>query len=331
MQEEILSHRVLIFIAGQVYWKCKYSYIDERLNWRNRHSIFDQGNSVGSLYHAVLNSEPEPAAFIEFSIILQYYMSKQLSFESDVLRAAQGMLRKFSSLSGLHCFEGLPSPLDQSMLFATSQMPISRAFGRRYDFPSYSWAGWKSNPCYDYSVISENLQRSILWFCKFKDGQTYRFSETGRLRKAPPPESENAINNTVKELKETPLTISDNDLYTVRAKSYPLLIFWTVVINLRLKPKSYIPGYLKGHVNYEPIDRYGRNLDGEVQMDMASSADEMQVGKFAILASSNTKFWALLLKWENGVAERRGVVTLSKDVLEKCLDPGPRWRAIVLG
>ena len=328
MQEEILSHRVLIFIAGQVYWKCKYSYIDERLNWRNRDGIFNQGNSVGSLYNAVLNYEP--AVFIEFSTMLNYYMSRQLSFESDVLRAAQGMLRKFSALSGLHCFEGLPSPLDQSMLFTTSEMPKSRAFGRRYGFPSYSWVGWKSNPYYADSVAHKPLQRWVIWFCKFKDGQTYRFSEIGRLRKAPHPESENAIKNDVKELTEIPTTVSDSDLYTIRAKSYPLLIFWTVVINLRLKPKPYIPGYPTSHVNYEPIDRYGRNLDGEVQMDMASSADEMQVGKFAILASSNTKFWALLLKWEDGVAERRGVVTLSKDVLEKCLDPGPRWRAIVL-
>lgn len=329
MQEEILSHRVLIFIAGQVYWKCRHSYIDERLNWWNRDSIFDQSSPVGSLYSVTLTSES--ASFSDFSTILNYYMSKQLSFESDVLRAAQGMLRKYSSLSGLHCFEGLPAPLDRSMLFAPSAKPQSRAFGRRYGFPSYSWAGWRSNPDYDGSPASETLQRWVLWVCKFKDGQTYRFSDTGRLRKAPPPGFANAIKNAVTELKEIPITISDGDLYTVRAKFYPLLIFWTVLINLRLRPISHISGYPTDHVDYQPIDRYGRDLDGEVQMDMALPADEMQVGKFAIVAASDTTFWALLLKWENGVAERRGVVHLSKDVLERCPDPGPRWRAIVLG
>lgn len=180
VQEEFLSRRVLIFIAGQVYWKCQNSYIDERLNGQNRDSIFYQTNSVGSLYFAILKFEL--VKFFELSIIPAYYMSKQLSFESDVLRAAQGILRKFSALSGLHCFEGLPPPLDQPLLFATCKRPLPRVFGRRRGFPRYLWTGWKSTPYY--GIADGTLQRWVIWFCKLKDGQTYRLSETGRLRKS---------------------------------------------------------------------------------------------------------------------------------------------------
>ena len=68
-----------------------------------------------------------------------------------------------------------------------------------------------------------------------------------------------------------------------------------------------------------------------MDMEIPSPLVEMQAAKFAILASSESGYWALLLKQENGVAERRGVVRLNKDVLKKCLDPGPRWEAVTLG
>ena len=83
MQEELLSRRVLIFIAGQVYWKCKWSYIDEKLNWGDQDSIVEKDTSIGSLYYALLNFEP--AGFLEFSTMLEYYMSKQLSFQDALL------------------------------------------------------------------------------------------------------------------------------------------------------------------------------------------------------------------------------------------------------
>jgi hypothetical protein len=64
---------------------------------------------------------------------------------------------------------------------------------------------------------------------------------------------------------------------------------------------------------------------------MTEATGEMRFGKFAILASSARGYWALLLEWEKGVAERRGIILLKKDVIQKCLEPGPKWEAIVLG
>lgn len=57
-------------------------------------------------------------------------------------------------------------------------------------------------------------------------------------------------------------------------------------------------------------------------------------GQFALVtASGRDSFWALLLKWEDGIAERRGVVELEMGIggLSNALRPGPRWKVIVLG
>lgn len=83
-------------------------------------------------------------------------------------------------------------------------MPYSRAFGRRFGFPSYSWTGWKFNARYPDAVEHTNyipvignpdrvlaripkeriLCSWIIWHCIFQDGQTFRLSESGRLFKA---------------------------------------------------------------------------------------------------------------------------------------------------
>jgi hypothetical protein len=127
-----------------------------------------------------------------------------------------------------------------------------------------------------------------------------------------------------------PVSVSDVDFSVLRTKPYPLLLFWTICINLRLEKHPY-QGESKlpiGHVNLDAIDRFGERC-GTVEVDTIVSAATQ--GKFALLAVSEQKFWALMLKWEDGIAERRGLAILSKKVLKTCLPPGPRWKAIVLG
>lgn len=58
---------------------------------------------------------------------------------------------------------------------------------------------------------------------------------------------------------------------------------------------------------------------------------EIIEGKFALLIASDDSFGALMLIWQDGIAERRGVAKLSKNVIDSCLPPGPRWKAIILG
>jgi hypothetical protein len=99
MQEEIISPRILVFIDGQVYYRCAKSYYSEALNWPGK-PLHDQVNCIGSMYHTIF-ARDDNTDFQDFSTMLMYYKLRKLSYQSDILRAAQGMLRKYSILTGL--------------------------------------------------------------------------------------------------------------------------------------------------------------------------------------------------------------------------------------
>ncbi|KAE9379659.1 HET-domain-containing protein [Stipitochalara longipes BDJ] len=344
MQEEVISHRILVFINGQIYFHCKASHFTEALNWAGK-PLQDLSSSDASLYNTIfLGSKVD---FDDFSILLMYYMLRKLSFQNDVLRAAQGMLRKFSVRSGVHCFEGLPPPLERSLLFQISPYLLEEGFGslgRQGGFPSYSWTGWKSPSAYDGYIegskvyIDKNVEDNsesikylggwIIWHCKLEDGKLFRITETGRLRKSLLLKPEDTIQNSRTGFQKIPIAVSDVDFSNLPSLSYPLLLFWTLCINLRLLRALPEQGHPHGLVNYLAIDKFGKSC-GKVEMDTA--IPESEYGKFALLAATEDAFWALMLVWKDGIAERRGVVKLSNSVLDGCLMPGPRWKAIVLG
>ena len=88
------------------------------------------------------------------------------------------------------------------------------------------------------------------------------------------------------------------------------------------------PKDVLGVVNYQAINMYDESC-GEVIMDEANPA--ITEGKFALLAAHEENFWAIMLIWKDGIAERRGVANLSGHVINSCLPPGARWKAVVLG
>lgn len=343
MQEELLSTRILVFINSQVYYHCSRSHYSESLTWPGN-PLLDQEISMGSLFHRILKL-PQ-TSFSDFSLMIRYYTLRKLSFQSDILRAARGMLRKYSILSGLQCFEGLPAPLDQSLLFHKSP-EISEVYGRREGFPSYSWTGWKSVPQYSNYLEAESLSISndkhvegkpaefgsglrcwILWHCRLEDGSIRRITDTGRLRRSFFPKIEDSKGNARQRFQEVSASVSDVDFGPVRLNSYPLLLFWTICVNLSLESAPQENGSSSGPIDYRAMDKYGESC-GKVYVD--TDMPEIREGKFALLAANDDSFWALMVRWEDTVAERRGVAVLSKDIIDSCLPPGPRWRGIVLG
>jgi hypothetical protein len=175
---------------------------------------------------------------------------------------------------------------------------------------------------------NSGLRGWIIWHCRLEDGNLCQISATGRLRKSLLLKPEDSKCKVRRHFQEISVSDSDVDFGTVRASSYSLLLFWTICINLRLKRVPQAHGYPVGLVNYRAMDKYGESC-GVVDMD--TTVPEIGEGKFALLAATGDSFWALMLMWKDGVAERRGVAKLSKDVIGGCLPPGPRWKAVVLG
>jgi hypothetical protein len=354
MQEEVLSTRLLFFIDGQLFFRCARDSYSEALNWGNnplRHLPHP-----ASLYNEIFADEVKGADFFDFSMIVMYYTSRNLTFDRDILRAAQGMLRKYSILSDLHCFEGMCPPLDRSMLFEKTPRPLSKSFGRRKGLPSYSWSGWHhvvmwrqelenfepetftddTLTDHDLDPNDKNFRTWILWYCRVEDGRLYRISNRGRLRKAailPTPEL--GRQNSRPSWQDLPVSVTDLNLRDIRPTTYPVLLFSTVVINLKLRRRLRDPAHHDlpdNLLDFDVLTTYD-DVCGLVDVDTPLSVTTTEA-QFALMAATGRDvFWALMLKWEEGIAERRGIVKLEmgKGGLSNALPPGPRWKMIVLG
>lgn len=140
--------------------------------------------------------------FDQFALIITYYTSRTLSFQNDILRAAQGMLHKLTIITGTHCFEGLLAPLDVALLFGIHK--LQHQVFRRDGYPSYSWTNWTSIIRYHYALANDRkyticridkagdewredhgrlLRCWILWRCVSKNGKMHRVDGSGRLCK----------------------------------------------------------------------------------------------------------------------------------------------------
>ncbi|PMD29672.1 HET-domain-containing protein [Hyaloscypha variabilis F] len=332
MQEQVISRRLLVFVGGQIYFKCDTSHFREDLNWAGK-PLHDSHLPIADMISMIFTTPDR--GFNDFTDILLYYMLRKLSFQNDILRAAQGMLRKISLHTGMHFFEGLPPPLEQEY----------RSKGRRVGFPSYSWTGWLTPVQYNNFVCAwdevssdrdfeENPEPNsdvrgwIIWHCKLEDGDVVRISNTGRFRKSLMLQPEDTLRNARTKYQEFPVATSGVGFSKVPPTSYPLLLFWTICIELRLERALPAPGDPLGLAYYSAMDKFGESC-GRFTMD--PTTPENGDGEFALLAATNDSLWALMLVWKDGIAERRGAVELSNSVLDGCLPPGPMWKAIVLG
>jgi hypothetical protein len=195
---------------------------------------------------------------------------------------------------------------------------------------------WRQETVYPMTSTSKTNQLNlirvcavwIIWHCRLEDGNLCRINDTGRLRKSFLLKPEDSKCKVRRHFQEISVSVSDVDFGTVRASSYPLLLFWTICINHQLKRVPQAHGYPVSLANYQAMDKYGESC-GVVDMD--TTVPEIREGKFALLATTDDSFWALMLMWKDGVAERCGVAKLSKDVIDRSLPPGPRWKAVVLG
>lgn len=86
-----------------------------------------------------------------FSAMIKYYYRRRVTYETDLLRAVTGLLKRLETQKNGRFHEGLPLPLDQSLLFKTLPSSARNQDGvvrRRSEFPSWSWTGWTAAFCW---------------------------------------------------------------------------------------------------------------------------------------------------------------------------------------
>jgi hypothetical protein len=169
-QEKLLSKRFLIFSGDEVVWHCRQmicredmhngdcGYNTDPLEWL---SLKPQYFGVDIDRHWVDGSLKidrhgrtrvvRSGTFAEYAKAVESYTSRQATYNSDAIRAMEGLLHIFQRSFKSEFICGLPeSLLDIALLWRAT-----RQLKRREGFPSWSWAGWEGQVTYNKPMAVE--------------------------------------------------------------------------------------------------------------------------------------------------------------------------------
>lgn len=155
LQEGLLSNQRLVFTPSQVYFQCKIWHCCEIVPGAFNSARIEELRCKSRLAHSLqafaYHERSNPVDWENvFTEILEQYLKRQLTFESDILLAFVAVIK---SLSVYHCW-GMPFRLtgektDPAAALMTwlHCVPESRQetshLIKRKGLPSWSWAAWK--------------------------------------------------------------------------------------------------------------------------------------------------------------------------------------------
>lgn len=154
LQEKFFSKRLLIFTPSQTFYHCTSA------TWFEDTILENKERDVGNVYIAErsdpsrkkqIDGEPSYTAYEahrslfssrNFWSLVEIYSKRQLSFESDSIRAFSGILKSIKDEYGAAIW-GVPEyNFARGLTWSLSECKMSL---RRPDFPSWSWAGWRAS------------------------------------------------------------------------------------------------------------------------------------------------------------------------------------------
>ncbi|KAK6065233.1 heterokaryon incompatibility protein [Seiridium cupressi] len=150
-QEAIFSKRMLVF-NGLVSWVCRHAQYYEEVEVPTSWDDYYQGKDLRSAFVATIpnqklanltwNAIPDLHGWRD---LVTSYQKRDLTYDSDVLNAFEGV--QAALRPGFHggFIHGLPEMfLDMALLWQPRLTYTRKSNERNKLFPSWSWAGWKS-------------------------------------------------------------------------------------------------------------------------------------------------------------------------------------------
>lgn len=261
MQEEAVSLRRLYFVDGALMFQCQGLPFDEILD----QSKYTSEHQTWSLDKRDISELQESMNFNAYATMIGRFKERVLTYESNTLRAAEGMLELYCSMKGEDHFQGLLVPLERSILFCSNSEYGSSSLSeptkrRRREFPSYSWTGWRENHVgfwtWEYDLYEEQTSESIMAIAKQTDGLgslrvwivwyschkgQYEIlnpkQQTDGIEHYKKPNSTESILRSHVDFQKFSVESDPDDIDALKnsndfGRPYPLLCFWTVCINI---------------------------------------------------------------------------------------------------
>ncbi len=172
-QERLLSRRLLVFAGNEVVWHCRRMTCREDmrnddsggtvppLEWLNlKPKWFDRDQNHSEQHHWVDGSIEvdrfgrthvvRSGTFTEYAKVVEQYTQRQLTHNSDVIFALEGLLNIFQRSFRSVFLSGLPESLfDIALIWRPTQRLNRRICTNQSKFPSWSWSGWEGPVHYD--------------------------------------------------------------------------------------------------------------------------------------------------------------------------------------
>lgn len=143
-QEKVLSTRMLIFTKHTIFFRCSSSLFSP--TFIPRPSLDTQPQSQPD--PPILDPDSE---LVMYTRLVEQYSTRNLSFQSDALKAFSGIQGLFTTLnqkSNTFTY-GLPvSAFDFAFCWSVK---THRPSLRRLEFPSWSWVGWQQEVSYEHA------------------------------------------------------------------------------------------------------------------------------------------------------------------------------------
>ncbi|KIW71470.1 hypothetical protein PV04_03630 [Phialophora macrospora] len=158
LQEQILSHRLLIFTGSEMSWNCECAIWTEGMVLE----CFAPGTTL-ELSSQFRGCVKPPSGFTplqKFNYYLGYGSGRKLTYEKDRLTCMQGLFNTLAPhfAGGFHW--GMPVSVFDSALLFHGVLWQEAPWKRRTGFPSWSWAGWnEAVACSDGSPYDNDNER----------------------------------------------------------------------------------------------------------------------------------------------------------------------------
>nr|RBR00794.1 hypothetical protein FVER53263_11037 [Fusarium verticillioides] len=192
-QEAVFSRRCVIFTDDQVFYQCGSMTCAEELI----HDFESCERVVFPIFERILYEDSDSGVYLpssrRFMTNLEAYSKRELTYDSDVLRAMEGIFGFYAQLEpSVEQYWGLPlrwvgcqlSNLDRkdvyhvakakyndvvgALLWAMlweprwSEIDIPKTgFTKRDGFPTWSWSGWKVEVRWNFLDNAEHLEKSF--------------------------------------------------------------------------------------------------------------------------------------------------------------------------
>ncbi|EXJ59372.1 uncharacterized protein A1O5_12253 [Cladophialophora psammophila CBS 110553] len=308
-QEEIFSHRSIIFVNDQVYYRCRQRIWaeDTWADLKPTEQDLDEWSVswVALIQDVAFHQIVHPLD--QLFDLIEGFQLRSLTRDSDAINAVSGILQPLSKRMRTPLLEGLPScAFDLALLFSHLHPIGQHSPGRRRcEFPSWSWAGWVGNThwnafhelynSHDVAGINDWLDNRtwIVWY-KIQQGQLVKI-----VRYAEPVASWERVTRDIMYERRSPLPTSgrfpklrtsrtEPSSFFVKKVSYTLLAFYTV--SIILTTSSYVPGtFLEArNLHLDALFDNENGFCGFLSPDVRHSAIEHRRVELIILSECQT-------------------------------------------